>query len=76
MRKFNHASKPVPRTSPVANSRKVVTAAHGNAAPGHNLHSGRRGRRSLAIGPDRPAPGASGPALASGIGPGGALGMD
>jgi hypothetical protein len=80
--KHDHRSRPSPRVSPAAASRKVVTAAHGNASVGHNQHSGRRGRRRNNIIGDPAngltglAPGARGAPLAPGIGPGGYRGMD
>jgi hypothetical protein len=77
-RKHDHSSKPNPRTSPASDARRVVVAAHGNASVGHNKHSGRRGPRRLGIadpanGANLKAPGAGGPAVAPGIGPGGYL---
>jgi hypothetical protein len=80
-RKHDHKSKPSPKLSPAAASRKVVTAAHNSASVGHGQFSGRRGRRKNEIlgdntnGANLKAPGAMGPALAPGIGPGGYLGM-
>jgi hypothetical protein len=78
--KFDHKSRPAPRTSPVANSRRVVTAHAGLAAPGHNVGSRiARRKRKYAIGDPAngltlKAPGAGGPPLTGGIGPGGPLG--
>jgi hypothetical protein len=66
-RKFDHSSKPAPRTSPAINNRKVIVAAHGNASVGHSQFSGRRGRCSNNIlgqgdnGANLRAPGAMGP---------------
>jgi hypothetical protein len=76
-RKHDANSKPHPKLSPDAASRRVVTSA-GAASVGHNLHSGRRGKRRLGIADPRngntlKAPGAGGPAVAPGIGPGGYL---
>lgn len=81
--RLDHKSKPSPRLSPDAASRKVVTVAHGNASVGHNKHSGRRGRRKSLInaigdpanGLSMRAPGSMGAPLAPGISPGGYRGM-
>jgi hypothetical protein len=75
-RKFDHRSKPAPRTSPAINGRRVIVPHDGNASVGHNLYSQRRGRRPKCIiaGGAR-APGSKGPPLAPGIGPGGYRGM-
>lgn len=80
-RKHDQHSKPTPKLSRAAASRRVVTAAHGNASVGHNRHSGRRGRRRLGIadpanGADLRAPGSKGMPLTGAVGPGGSLGMD
>jgi hypothetical protein len=77
MRHRKHVDRLI-ANGPNSTSRKVVTSSEGNAAPGHNLHSGRRGpRKNLknAIGDPRNglslrAPGSMGAPLAPGIGPG------
>ncbi len=79
-RKHDQHSKPTPKLSPDAASRRVVTAAHNSASVGHNKFSGRRGRRALGIGDPRnganlnTAPGSRGMPLTAAISPGGPLG--